>query len=255
MLTMTGRDGLKPLTELCTPDVRNTCYVHINRQTGEERPVTLEDHYAEIERYALHDQVPVSIATQYDVARNLYLYAWFEYRFFNVAEAYALNVLELAMKGRIGKTKITQYIKQRNSEHKEKTGKKGGIRNGMKTLMEYCRDHQLVRNEGFTQWSQHATKQAYYRALHEQFLWAKAEMDRTGATEVSLPDIEIKSLPPDPDYDHIQHLIDHTNRTRNGYNHGSTMLHNQVLGTFEMVLEFINQLYSLPEQESSTNKE
>lgn len=240
---MPERDGLKPLAELCQVDIRNTYTVNVDPRTGEVFRITAEDHYAKIEQYALHEQVPEGVATQYDVARNLYLYAWFEYRFFNVAEANALNVLELAMKKRIGETEIARYIKQRNSELKEKTGKKGGLRNGMKTLMEYCRDHQLVRNEGFTQWHNHATQQAYSRAEHEQHLWAIAEMERTGATEIALPLIEVKQLPPDPNYDHIQHLINRTNKMRNNYNHGSTMLHNMVLGTFETVSEFINQLY------------
>lgn len=240
---MPERDGLKPLSELCQVDIRNTYTVNVDPRTGEVFPLTVEDHYARIEQYALHDQVPDKIATQYDVARNLYLYAWFEYRFFNVAEANALNVLELAMKMRIGEAEIARYIKQRNREYKVKTGKKGGLRNGMKTLMEYCRDHQLIRNEGFTQWQNHATQQAYNRAERKLHLWATAEMERTGATEISLPLIEIKKLPPDPNYNHIQHLIDHTNKMRNNYNHGSTMLHNMVIGTFEMVSEFINQIY------------
>ena len=242
---MSERDRLKSLAELCQVDIHNTYTVNVDPRTGEVSRLTVEDHYSRIEQYELHGQVPDKIATQYDVARNLYLYAWFEYRFFNVAEANALNVLELAMKRRIGETEIARYIKQRNSEHKAKTGKKGGIRNGMKTLMEYCRDHQLVRNEGFTQWHHHATQQAYKRAEYEQHQWAIAEMERTGATGIPLPNIDIKKLPPDPNYDHLQHLIDRTNKMRNNYNHGSTMLHNMVLGTFETVSEFINQLYPL----------
>jgi hypothetical protein len=240
---MSERDGLKSLAEICTADFRNTCYVRINRQTGEQRPVTLEDHHAAIEFYSLHEDVPSDIATQYDVARNLYLYSWFEYRFFNVAEASVLNSLELAMKERVGAEEVERYLKWRNNEHKAKTGKKGGVRKGMKTLIEYCRDHELIRNEGFTQWQQHATMLAYSRAQNEQHQWAVAEMERTGAAEIALPDIELEQLPPDPDYDHVQYLIDCTNKKRNIYSHGSTMLHNQVLGSFEMVSEFINQLY------------
>lgn len=240
---MEGRDGLKPLAELLEADIRNTCFVRIDRQTGEERPVTLEDHYADIERYALHDGVPAGVATQYDVARNLYVYAWFEYRFFNVAEANVLTVLELAMKERVGEHEIKLYIKQRNDEHKLSTGKKGGLRRGMKTLMEYCRDHKLVRNEEFSSWHHHSSRRAYYKAEAEQWEWAMAEVERTGFSEIELPDIELERLPPDPHYDHIQHLIDQTNKIRNKYSHGSTMLHKQVLGSFEMVSEFINQLY------------
>ncbi|TNF06695.1 MAG: hypothetical protein EP323_04520 [Gammaproteobacteria bacterium] len=240
---MCDRDGLKPLAELCAADVRNTWYVRINRETGEQRPVTVEDHYTEIERYPLHDKVPDKIATQYDVARNLYLYAWFEYRFFNIAEAQVLTVLELAMKKHIGETEIKRYIKQRNDEHKAKTGKGGGLRNGMKTLMEYCRDHKLICNEGFSAWRRNATQMAYNKAQAEQRQWAIEEMDRTGQTELELPEIDVEILPPDPNYDYVQFLVDNVNQLRNHYSHGSTTLHNQVLCQFEMVSEFINQLY------------
>jgi hypothetical protein len=217
--------------------------VSFNQDTKEIFPATVEDHYAKIAQFSLNDDVPGDVATQFDVARNLYLYSWFEYRFFNVAEAHALNALELAMKKRIGKDAITRYIKQRNRDHKEKTGRKGGIRNGMKTLIEYCRDHQLVQNEGFSEWHRYPSIRAYHIALHEQTEWAINEMQRTGETEIDVPDIKFEKLPPDPNYDHIQHLIDHTHRVRNNYSHGSTTLHNMVLGTFEMVSEFTNQLY------------
>ncbi|WP_022959458.1 hypothetical protein [Spongiibacter tropicus] len=240
---MSDRDGLKPLTELCTADIRNTWYVRIDRQTGEERPVTVEDHYAEIERYPLHDQVPDRIATQYDVARNLYLYAWFEYRFFNIAEAQVLTVLELAMRERIGEDEIKRYIKRRNDEHKAKTGKKGGLRNGMKTLMQYCRDHQLIRNEGFSAWHRNAKQIAYNKADTERRQWAIAELKRTGKSQIALPEVDIDTLPPDPDYDYVELLVDNLNQLRNHYSHGSTMLHNQVLDNFEMVSEFINQVF------------
>ncbi|MAM00521.1 MAG: hypothetical protein CL583_18935 [Alteromonadaceae bacterium] len=243
---MPEREGLKPLEELLDPDIRNSFFVRTDPETGEVLPRTLGDHYADIERYALHEDVPEAIATQYDVARNLFLFAWFEYRFFNVAEANALVVLELAMKERLGKDEIERYIKQRNKEHKAKTGKNGGIRKGMKSLMECCRDHQLVKNEGFTRWQQHATMQAYHQAQYERNLWAIGEMNRTGVTEITLPDIELRIMPPDPDYDHIQHLINNVSKFRNIYAHGSTMLHNQVHGTFEMVSEFISQLYGQP---------
>ena len=61
---------------------------------------------------------------------------------------------------------------------------------------------------------------------------------------IVLPEIVIPDLPPDVNYDHIQHLIEHVNRVRNEYAHGSSMLHKQVLSSFEMVSEFINQIYT-----------
>lgn len=237
------RDGLKPLAELLEPDTRNRSFARLNPETYELEPITLEEHYGAIEQYHLHTGVPDKIATQYDVARNIYLYAWFEYRFYNISEAQVLTVLELAMRERIGDEALKAYTRQREQKHKERTGKRLRLGKGMKTLMEYCRDHQLVSNEGFSQWRKRATQRAYFQVNDEQMYWARAEMKRTGATSMELPAIEQEDLTPDPSYDHVQHLINHTNKTRNDYAHGSTMLHNQVLGQFEMVSEFINQLY------------
>jgi hypothetical protein len=192
----------------------------------------------------LHEGVPYNIATQYDVARNIYSYAWFEYRFFNVAEAQVLIVLELALKERIGEEKIKAYIKKLKKEICPETGKKKNPQRGLKTYMEYCRDNQLVSNSGCSAWHRCPTQLARNKAEQEQFNWATAEMERTGKTEIELPDIIIEKLPPDESYNHVQYLIDNVNHMRNGYAHGNTNLHNYMLQTFEMVSEFINQPYS-----------
>lgn len=236
---MTETDSFKPLDQLLEPDIRNTYFSRINPKTGACRPNALEDHHADIEQFALHDQVPDVIATQYDVARNLYSYAWFEYRFFNVAEAKVLTVLEFALQERIGEKAMSAYIKQRKQHHRAKTGKNLGLSKGLKTLIEYCRDHGLIKSEGFSAWHCHSSQQAYNRALHA----AMERMNETGEESITLDTSAIADLPPDENYDHIQHLVDHTNKIRNMYAHGSSMLHNNVLYSFELVCEFVNQLY------------
>lgn len=237
-----ARDGLKPLDEFYNADERNLYYARIDKNTGEHRTTSLEDLYADITPYKLNASVPDDIATQYDVARNLYVYAWLEYRFFNISEAHALTVLELAMKERIGEEELNAYIKKRNQKNPE-TGKKENIRKGMKSLMEYCRDYKLIKNEGFRAWHRYATNCARNKAEEEILASAIAEIKRTGKTEIAIPDIEIEKLPPDQNYDHIQCLIDNVNLLRNGYAHGNKNLYIDVLNTFEMVSEFINQLY------------
>lgn len=237
------RDGFKPLNELLSADKRNLYFVRCNLSTNTEAPNSIEAHYADIAAFNLHNGVPDNIATQYDVARNIYSYAWFEYRFFNVAEAQVLIVLELALKERIGEKNIKAYIKKRNADFLSETGKKSNFKAGLKTYMEYCRDNQLVTNNGFGAWHRYPTQQAHQLEEQKQFEWARAEMERTGKAEIELPDIATEKLPPDESYDHGQHLIDNVNHMRNGYAHGSSMLHSQVLQTFEMVSEFINQLY------------
>ena len=68
-------------------------------------------------------------------------------------------------------------------------------------------------------------------------------MREQGVSEYSWETPDVSYIKPDPNYDHVQHLIDHTNKIRNTYAHGSSMLHDQVLYSFEMVSEFINQIF------------
>lgn len=238
---------MKNVDALFKEDELNTYFVRINQRTGAQRQLTLTDHHSEIGRYNLSVQVPQKVTDQYEVARNIYLYAWFEYRFFNVAEAKALTVLEFAIKQRVSGHDFKHYCQERKRNHHEATGKKLNISTGLKGLIEYCRDNGLIQNQNFSAWQRHATMKAYHQAIKEQQELAIAEMDRTGAVEIHLPDIPISELPPDPNYDHTQHLVDTVNRIRNDYAHGSSTLHNDVLGSFEMVSEFINQIYKYKE--------
>lgn len=238
------RDGFKPLNELLNVDERNLFFPRCNLNTNTQEPNSIEAHYADISGFSVHDGVPDNIATQYDVARNIYSYAWFEYRFFNVAEAQVLIVLELALKERIGEENIKAYIKQHKGDICPETGKKKNPQRGLKTYMEYCRDNQLVSNSGFSAWHRYPMQQARMMAEQAQFEWGLAERERTGENEIEFPDITIEKMPPDESYNHVQFLIDNVNHMRNGYAHGNTNLYDYVLQTFEMASEFINQLYS-----------
>lgn len=245
------RERLKSIDTLFDVDERNLAFCRINPETGEIAHLTLKDHYADIQQYTLEEFVPEDIATQYDIARNIYLYAWFEYRFYNVAESKLFAVLELALKSRIGKKEIRTYIRKREKECLCEKGLKIRLNVGLKLLMEYCRDSKLVSNQGFSAWDRSGKQKAYNEAMSKQMDWADSEMERTAKDEIILPEINIEDLPPDPNYDHVQHLIDHTNKIRNIYAHGSKMLYKDVLQTFEMVSEFINQIYSF--QDISSN--
>ncbi|ARU29191.1 hypothetical protein [Cellvibrio sp. PSBB006] len=152
-------------------------------------------------------------------------------------------MLELALKERIGQENIKAYISKRKNDAKSETGKNIHLQKGLRTYMEYCRDNQLVSNRGFSAWHRYPTQQARHKAEQEQLEWAIAELNRTGKTWIETPGITVKKLPPDENYDHVQHLINHVNHLRNGYAHGNTSLYAEVLQTFEMVSEFINQLY------------
>lgn len=242
---MTKHDRLTPLDQIAKVDSRNLAFVSVNKQTGESTLLTLESHYKDIAFFALHEYVDDSVITQYDTARNLYTYAWFEYRFFNVAEMQALTVLEYAIKEYVGKNNFKAYRKSR--AFKGKNDKKVQPPEGLRTLMEYCRDKRLINNEGFSKWHRYPKEQAIHKARRDAYEY----LDKSGLTEITWEEPDVSHLQPDPSYDHIQHLIDHTNKIRNTYAHGSGMLYSNVLYTFEMVSEFINQIFSHGNSEKS----
>ena len=72
----------------------------------------IADQFNRIERYELAEYVPEKVATQYEVARNLYLYAYNVYRFYMVAQHQALVVLEFAIKECVGNDEIKRYGKE-----------------------------------------------------------------------------------------------------------------------------------------------
>ena len=86
----------------------------------------------------LHAGVPREIVLQFETARNVYLYAWFVYRFYPVAEHQSLACLELALRERL--------------KEEIRTGKIKGKRPTLYPLLKYAVEHELVRNEGFSAW-------------------------------------------------------------------------------------------------------
>jgi hypothetical protein len=81
-------EELKKLEEITLPDSRNTHYVLINRQTGQQRKYRLED---------LH------VRSQFNVARNISLYSWFCYPFHNIADMKTFSTLEMALRVKLKK--------------------------------------------------------------------------------------------------------------------------------------------------------
>jgi len=71
--------------------------------------MVLADHHELISAYVLHAGVPQEIVLQF--ARNVYLYAWFVYRFYPVAEHQCLACLELALRER-----LKEEIRNRQSQ-------------------------------------------------------------------------------------------------------------------------------------------
>ena len=88
----------KKYEEVNKPDIRNTFYVAINKKTGEQRPFALRDVYDMVSPINLSDRVPEEVRSQFNIVKNLYLYTWHCYAFFQVVELKCFSVLEYALK-------------------------------------------------------------------------------------------------------------------------------------------------------------
>jgi len=220
-------EHLKPLDLTGEPDPRGDACVRFDPAISDYRPITLEDHHSEIARYTLSPSVPEKIVTHFETGKNLYLYAWFVYRFYPVADLHARMSLEFALKKRIGKGNLREACKS--------VGKK----NSLNGYILYAIDQGWVGNEGFRRWHHRAQMRAEERARIE----LSKKMSREGLTEATFDPASVEIIAENKEWDLVSHLSESIPHIRNEYAHGSSMLHNQVLGTFELVSEFINQLW------------
>jgi len=221
-------EGLRPAEHACEPDPRNTMFVRIDRSNGTSRPMELTDHHELISAYALHGGVPQEIVMHFETARNVYLYAWFVYRFYPVAEHQILACLELALRERL-KEEIS-------------LGKFKGKRPTLRPLLKYGIDHGLVRNEGFSAWQNRGEIRSRARVEMEKF----REATEKGLTEFTWDESDIQITAEDLEWDYVKMLPELLPTVRNDYAHGSTELHNWALRSFQIVSEIINQLWPPP---------
>lgn len=93
-------DQLRDPQAALKPNARSDFTVAF-RPDGSVSKMTLLDRHQMIAEYVLVDSVPQTIRVHFETAKNLYLYAWFVYRFYPVAEKQALASLEFALRERL----------------------------------------------------------------------------------------------------------------------------------------------------------
>lgn len=229
-------EKLRPIEFVCEPDPRSTMFGRIDLNTGAGRPVELADHHGMIAALTLHAGVPEDIVHQFETARNLYLYAWFIYRFYPVAEHHSLACLELALRDRL-KSEIDAGKIAFN-------GKKPTL----KPLLKYAIEQKLVRNEGFEIWRDRGAINSRARVEMEK----TREMMEKKLDEISWDESEIEVTSEDLDWDYAAVLADTLPQLRNMHAHGSTNLHDLTLMSIRSVCEIINQLYRRPEPDHAS---
>lgn len=220
-------DEFKSLESIYQRDPRQNP-TKLDMATFESSDRTIADHHARIAPYTLDETVPENIATQYEVARNIYLYAWHTYRFYMVAEHQALVALEYAIKQAVGKKKIKKF------------GEKRKVGGGLAACLRYINEKNLVCNEDFASW-QHSRRSHAESQFQMDLI---REMSEKGINEMAYDtdDINVEDYPYEHDY--LAILSEGLPYIRNTHAHGSSMLHNNVLNVFEIVSTIINKLYA-----------
>jgi len=224
-------DFLRSPQNVCRPDQRNEDFVVLS-DTG-FRPKQLEDQHGAVARLVLHNGVPEGIRIQFETTKNLYLYSWFVYRFYPVAQHHAYTCLELALRECFESAMLAA------GEPKREHGP------GLKRLLTYAIEKGLLKNENFEVWRHRTRVNAKMRTMYEEI----EEMGRLGLDRMELDESKVEIKDVDRNHDYLTILLETIPYLRNHYAHGSKSLHNQVLGTVQIVAEIINQIF--PKSESA----
>jgi hypothetical protein len=228
--SLTNPDHLKPLADMCAPDPRsdNQSVLDIF-QSG---AIAVNEHHAKVATMTLTASVPQDVLVQFETAKNIFLYAWFVYRFFPIAEHHALTCLELGLRLRFPDPLPKEYW-----------DKPAGWRPTLKPLLKYAIGTGVIKNGGFRHWHDQVDFRARQRYSNERL----REMIQRNLEQIEMDYSKAAPNDQDRDWNYLPILLEVLPGIRNAYAHGSTMLHNQVLGTLELVCEILNQLFGSSE--------
>lgn len=221
--TVVPADSLRETQAILNPDPRT------------HNAETLAERHQRIGLYQLNESVPYSVRVHFETAKNLYLYAWFVYRFYPVAEKQALATLEFALRERLAPLFPDEF----GSDAKRAPS--------LSTLFSRARKERLFVNEGLRA----NERLAQQRAEHRASMGRIREMEVRGLKEMTFDASPVEPSPEDYAHDSLKVFEQNLPRIRNAYAHGSAMLHPAVLGTFEIVTDLINQLFPSPMREQS----
>jgi len=215
-------DFLRDPTTVFKPDSRSPTTSFLTNQ-----PLTIEYQHSAVVDLVLHDEVPDDIRVQFETTKNLYLYAWFVYRFYPVTEHHAYTCLEFSLRKRFEAEMLA------SGERKREFGP------GLKRLLAYAVKRGHLKDEKFSVWQQRTEMRARQRYGEE--IWEDAQ--RKGLSEVTYDESQYDIQDVDRDHKYLATIIETVPWLRNNYAHGSSSLDSQVLGTLRLVAEIVNQIY------------
>ena len=220
-------DLLRTPEKACCPDSRVLALARVDVRTGLIRQSNLKDQYAVVGSFLLNSTVPEDIAIQFETAKNLYLYAWFVFRFYPVAERQVFATLEFALRERQSEFVAAYSAKRMDREP------------GLGALLRNAIESGIVRNDAFRAREQWALARAQARYSQE----ITEKMAAEGLTEMVMDYSRVRPAEEDLNHDWLKDFLDAIPYLRNMHAHGSGVLYHSVLHTFEVVTELTNQLY------------
>lgn len=212
----------------CNPDDRTSSIGIIDLSTGASRSITLEDQHAHISEYVLNDSVPKDIKIHFETGKNCYLYAWFVFRFYQVAESHICATLELALR-----TRFSDFVMR--IEESSRFGNPPGL----ESLLKHAVCQNVMRSDLFPSrifWANEMARHRFRNEIHN-------EMIQSGTTEYIYDDSHVEANEEDLNFDWASHYAKYLPMIRNNLAHGSSNLHHSVLRTFNVVTSIINMLY------------
>lgn len=219
-------DSLRDATTALEPDARARTTGAI-RADGTVSMVTLEERHAAVSGFALTLAAPLDIRVHFETAKNLYLYAWFVYRFYPAAEQQALATLEFALRARLAMLYPDLY-----GTHSKWIPR-------LSKMLETARKDGFISNSGMRATERWAMGRARDRVSDD----ATRRLIESGAEFIEFDPDSAVPEPQDYSDDALSIFMETLPAIRNTYAHGSSMLLPTVLGTFEIVTDLVNQLY------------
>ena len=214
-------DSLRTPESACRPDPRSDTH-------GEDEHESLQRQHQRVAQFELSPFVPTSVAIQFETAKNLYLYAWNVYRFYPVAESLALTTLEFGLRERL------------QSEFAAPANARPSRPPTLAPLLKKAVELGLIRNEGFGRWHRAGEQRAIERHHWETL----QRMINEGLERIEFNDADAVVQPQDLEWDLVEVLLQTLHKHRDVHAHGSSHLMPNVLGTFELVTEILNQIFT-----------